>query len=108
MMVNKLDIVVADKQKKAVMIDAAIPNNSNIRKKEKAWEIPKARGGLVEDVEGEGNRPSSGNWNIWGSDLQTGWVAQADPRTGIPIKILVPVLETATLLHRSQKLPGLW
>lgn len=34
MMVNQLDIVVADKQKKAVMIDAAIPNNSNSRKKE--------------------------------------------------------------------------
>ena len=66
-MPNQPDIVLSDKQqKKAVVIDVAIPSNSNIRKKE--HEKLEARG----ELGSEGNSDSSSDRSTGGCDPQTG------------------------------------
>ena len=56
---NQPDIVVVDKQKEAVVIDVAVPSDSNIKKNE--YEKLEKYQGLKEDVEGEGHSGPSGD-----------------------------------------------
>uniref|UniRef100_A0A8C5DHN0 PiggyBac transposable element-derived protein domain-containing protein n=1 Tax=Gouania willdenowi TaxID=441366 RepID=A0A8C5DHN0_GOUWI len=80
-MENQPDIVVVDKeQRKAVVVDIAIPSDFNIRKKEHE-KLEKYQGpGVGENLEGEGISGARGHWGTRGSDPQTGGVAPADPR----------------------------
>ena len=75
-MANHLGIKVVNKlQKKAVVIDVAIPSDSNIKTKEqKRLEKKKTRGegGTLKDVGIEGNSDASGNASAPARDPQTG------------------------------------
>ncbi len=79
------DIVFIDKQQKmAVVIDVAIPSDSNITKKEQ--EKHEKYRGLKEKLEkmsGVKVTSASGDWSTGGCDSQTSRVAQADPRYNI-------------------------
>ncbi|KAF7648097.1 hypothetical protein LDENG_00161950, partial [Lucifuga dentata] len=67
---NQPDMVVVNKeQKRAVVIDVAIPSDGNIRKKEhEKLEIPRAEGRIGSNVEGEVHSGSSSNRNTRGCD----------------------------------------
>ncbi|CAI5636064.1 unnamed protein product [Oreochromis niloticus] len=109
---NQPDIVVVDKQKKtAVVIDVAVPNDSNIRKKE--HEKLEKYQGLREELERMWRvkvtvvpvvigalgavTPKLGEW------------LQQIPGTTSEISVQKSaVLGTAKILRRTLKLPGLW
>uniref|UniRef100_A0A669EZW7 Reverse transcriptase domain-containing protein n=1 Tax=Oreochromis niloticus TaxID=8128 RepID=A0A669EZW7_ORENI len=109
---NQPDIVVVDKQKKtAVVIDVAVPNDSNIRKKEheklekyqglreeleRMWRIKVTVVPVVIGALGAVT-PKLGEW------------LQQIPGTTSEISVQKSaVLGTAKILRRTLKLPGLW
>ncbi|XP_076744288.1 uncharacterized protein LOC143420307 [Maylandia zebra] len=109
---NQPDIVVVDKQKKtAVVIDVAVPNDSNIRKKE--HEKLEKYQGLREELERM--------WRVKVTVVPVviGALGAVTPKLGewlqqipgITSEISVQksaVLGTAKILRRTLKLPGLW
>ncbi|XP_076747453.1 uncharacterized protein LOC143421715 [Maylandia zebra] len=109
---NQPDIVVVDKQKKtAVVIDVAVPNDSNIGKKE--HEKLEKYQGLREELERM--------WRVKVTVVPVviGALGAVTPKLGewlqqipgITSEISVQksaVLGTAKILRRTLKLPGLW
>lgn len=73
---NQLDIVMVDKVDKSVVIDVAVPNYSNIKKKEHGKESPGSERAAGEKVGSENNRGPCGHLNNEG-------VAPADPKKNI-------------------------
>ena len=111
-MANQPDIVLINKQqKKAVVIDVAIPSDSNIRKKE--HEKLKKYQGLKEELE-----------KMWGVKATVvpvvigalgavthklgEWLQQIPGTTSEVSVQKSAVLGTAKILRRTLKLPGLW
>ncbi|KAM9816571.1 carbohydrate sulfotransferase 6 isoform X4 [Syngnathus typhle] len=107
-MANQPDIVVVDKQqKKAVVVDIAIPSDGNIRKKE--LEKLEKYQGLKEELEKA--------WKVKASVVPVviGALGAVTPKLEewlqqIPgtSDIKSAVLGTAKILRRTLKLPGLW
>lgn len=74
---NQLDNVMVDKvDQKSVVIDVAVPNYSNIKKKEREKESPGSERTAGEKVGSEDNRGPCGHLNNEG-------VAPADPKKNI-------------------------
>ncbi|KAF7649567.1 hypothetical protein LDENG_00139430 [Lucifuga dentata] len=77
-------VVIDKEQKRAVVIDVAVPADSNVRKKE--HEKIKKYQELKEELERTWKLKSkcpSGNWSTWGCDPLTGRVAPRDSRNNI-------------------------
>lgn len=69
-MANQPDSAIIDKQQRTVtVIDAAIPNDGNIRKKtHENLEKPRPQGRNRKSLEGEDNGSAHGYWNTGGSN----------------------------------------
>ncbi|TWW77705.1 hypothetical protein D4764_12G0010950 [Takifugu flavidus] len=109
---NQPDIVVVDKHRKTVVvIDVAIPSDSNIRKKE--HEKLEKYQGLKEEMERMWGMKATVVpvviWTLWAVTPNLSRWLQQIPGTTPEISVQKSaVLGTAKILRRTLRLPGLW
>ena len=105
------DTVIIDKQKEAVVIDIAVPSDSNIKKKE--YEKLEKYQGLKEELERTWKVKVKvvpvviGALGAVTPKLEE-WLQQIPGTTSELSVQKSAVLGTAKILHRTLKLPGLW